>query len=43
LQQEGWSLSIFDYLADNYLFVYPSRAGIGEGGKIGNDKKAMGF
>lgn len=31
--QEGIPI-YFDYLADNYYLVYPSMAGIGEGGKI---------
>lgn len=31
--QEGIPV-FFDYLADNYYLVYPSMAGIGEGGKI---------
>jgi len=31
--QEGIPV-YFDYLADNYYLVYPSMAGIGEGGKI---------
>ena len=33
LAQEGIPV-YFDYLADNYYLVYPSMAGIGEGGKI---------
>ncbi|MCM4173584.1 type IX secretion system membrane protein PorP/SprF [Arenibacter sp. TNZ] len=33
LAQEGVPV-YFDYLADNYYLVYPSMAGIGEGGKI---------
>ena len=31
--QEGIPV-YFDYLADNYYLVYPSMAGIGQGGKI---------
>ena len=31
--QEGIPV-YFDYLADNYYLVYPSMAGIGEGGKM---------
>jgi type IX secretion system PorP/SprF family membrane protein len=33
IAQEGIPV-YFDYLADNYYLVYPSMAGIGEGGKI---------
>lgn len=33
MAQEGVPV-YFDYLADNYYLVYPSMAGIGEGGKI---------
>src|SRR5690606_2097967 len=33
IAQEGVPV-YFDYLADNYYLVYPSMAGIGEGGKI---------
>lgn len=33
IAQEGIPI-YFDYLADNYYLVYPSMAGIGEGGKV---------
>src|SRR5690606_20222831 len=40
--QEGVPV-YFDYLSDNYYLIYPSIAGIGEGGKIRASTRRRGY